>query len=1036
MPVQAVFSNQLDALFDALCARLQAAPRDPFSQDTVIVPSSAVQRWLQQRLAQQRGIAANLDLRYLAPWLHGLLRDAGDPEPLGSAWVWRVYELLGHPKLLREHPRLSASLGEPEAPAREALRWERAQAAAALLERLGLERPDWLAAWRERRGVTGEPDEPWLAALWRAVGDDAGDLLARRLDRLAAPPPEGLRAAALARPVHLFALPRIAPLHWQALQRLGAHAELQLYQLNPCREYWFDLVSPRRLARLQAQGRDDAHEVGHPLLALNAQGLQQQLQQLADAGLHADDGDYREPSGDHLLARLQRSLLDLQPLAAAAPNPEDRSLSLHVCHSLTRELEVLHDRLLGLIAANPSLQLGDILVLCPDIDAAAPRIEAVFGSAPPPRFLPYAITGQTAPPLPAPLQRFLSRLALLDGPAPATLLAELLPADAGDAGDTLDALQAAGLRAGLDAAHAQQHGLSPAHTLDAALQRLLLAHCLPAQTLPPLGPWQAAPRTLPRAALAALQAFATGLRQAARATATPQVPARWTALLQQWAADWLSDGSQPSEPDADDDAGRALRDAIARLAEAWQRAGLTEALPLGRVRAALLEALHDPIRGGVPTGAVTFSSLASLRSLPARVVALIGLDDGAWPRAAAPQPFDLLAAHPRAGDRQPRQEQRQLLLEALLAARDVLHLSHSGRSLQDDSPRPPSVLLAELADFVGPALPRCEHPLQPFSPRAFDPATPPLQSFRAELLPPAQPGPAAPFLPGPLPRSGADAEPLSLRQLQAALRHLGRDWLQRRLGLKLPWDEAPWEPAEPFALDRLALSDWAERWAPRLTADTPDAEVLAWAATDPRWPPGALAEPALRAELPRLRAYAAAQAAWRAAPRLALPAPLALADGSALRFDGSELRELDGRPRLRIAKFHAQPGAADQLATWAAHLALQAALGPEAGAQLLHAEGLLQFQPVAEPLPLLQHLVALVQADTPPFLPVRTALAWVDDGPAKAASAWRNERFGGESQDAHWALLRRADPPNDDDALDRLAPLAEAVMGPMGEHRA
>jgi len=1024
MPVQAVFSNQLDALFDALCLRLQATPRDPFSRDTVIVPSSAVQRWLQQRLAQRQGIAANLDTPYLAPWLHGLLREPGDPEPLGSAWVWRVYQLLVHPKLLREHPRLAASLGDPAAPGREALRWERAQAAAALLERLGLERPDWLSAWRERRLVTGEPDEPWLAALWRAVGDEAGDLLARRLERL--------NARALDRAVHLFALPRIAPLHLQALQRLGQQgASLQLYQLNPCREYWFDLVSPRRLARLRAQGRDDAHEVGHPLLALNAQPLQQQLAQLADAGLHADDGDYREPPADHLLARVQRGLLDLQAEAPAPAEPGDRSLELHVCHSLTRELEVLHDRLLGLIAADPSLQLGDILVLCPDIDAAAPRIEAVFGSAPVSRLLPYAISGQTAPPLAAPLRRFLALLALLDGPAPATELAELLP---GDTVDALDALQAAGLRAGLDAAHAQQHGLSPAHTLDAALQRLLLAHCLPSQPLPPLGNWQAAPQALPRETLAALQAFASGLTQAARA-ALPQAPARWTALLQQWAAAWLPDGLTPSEPDADDDAGRRLRDAIARLSDAWQRAALTEPLPLARVRTALLDALHDPVRGGVPTGAITFSNLASLRSLPARVVALIGLDDGAWPRAATPQPFDLLAAHPRAGDRQPRPEQRQLVLEALLAARDVLHLSHSGRSLQDDSPRPPSVLLAELAAFLGPALIRVEHPLQPFSPRAFDPAKPALQSFRAELLPPAQPGPAAPFLPGPLPPLADPPGVITLSQLQATLRHLGRDWLQRRLGLKLPWDEVPWEPAEPFALDRFALSDWAERWAPRLTPATSDTELLTWAATDPRWPPGALAEPALRAELPRLRAYAAAQAGWRAAALLPLPAPLELG-GTLLAFDGSELRALDGRPTLRLARFQAKPGAADQLATWAAHLSLQAALGPEAGAQLQHADGLLQFQPVAEPLPLLQQLVVLAQADAPAFLPVRTALALAEEGPGKAAGAWRNERFGGESQDLHWALLGRGEEADDGEVLDALAPLAEQLLRPIAEHRA
>lgn len=1030
MPLQTVFSNQPEALFERLLAALQAAPAGPFERDTVIVPSAAVQRWLQQRLADRWGIAANLDMPFLAPWLHAQLRQETDPEPLGAtAWPWRVYELLGDARWLRAHPRLARSLGEPEAPGAEALRWERASGIALQLERLGLERPDWLAAWRAQRLIGNHPDEAWQAALWRAVGDEAGDLLARALPRLA-----GARAE---RPVHLFAPARLAPLHLQALQLWGG--DLRLYQLNPCRAYWFDLVSPRRLARLQAAGRADAHEVGHSLLASNAQAWQQQLTQLAEAGHLADEGDYREPAGDSLLARLQRSLLNLEDLE---PGPADRSLELHVCHSLTRELEVLHDRLLGLVAADPTLQLSDILVLCPDLDAAAPRIEAVFGSAPPARFLPYAISGRSAPPLAPPLRRFLALLALLDGPAPAPELAALLPEA------SLDALQAAGLRAGLDAAHAQRQGLSAAHTLDAALQRLLLAHCLPQHTaFPPLGPWQAAPQALPAALLASLQGLASSLAEAAARAAAPLPPEAWTALLLQWAEAWLPEAAERDSETAE--AGRLLREAIARLGEAWQQAGLRSALPLARVRAALLEALHDPVRGGVPGGAISFSSLASLRGIPARVIALIGLDDGAWPRAAAPEPCDLLAAQPRAGDRQPRAEQRQLFLEALLSAREVLHLSHAGRSPLDDSPRPPSVLVAELMDFLGEAAVRVEQPLQPFSPRAFDPADPLRQSFRAELLPPAPAAPALhlegeddedeaqdsetqpPFLAQPLPTQPAPAE-TSLAALQAALRHPGRAWLQARLDLRLPWDEPPWDAAEPFALERRALSDWVERLLPRLGAEPTEEQLLAWAAADPQWPAGALAGPALRAELPRLRAYAAARAAWQAAPRHEALPPLQL-PGLRLQLQGLDLRWLDGRPQAQIAAYR-RSGAADQLAAWAAHLALQAALGAQAGCRLLHAEGCLRFRAVAEPQALLTELAQLVLADAgaPPLLPPRTALALVEENESKAASAWRNERFGGESADAHWALLRRG---QSDDALAAIAPLAEAVFGPLLEHR-
>jgi exodeoxyribonuclease V gamma subunit len=1043
MTLQASFSNRLEALFDALCERLDAAPRDPFTRDTLIVPSAAVQRWLLLRLAERRGIAANLDMVFLAPWLHGLLREEQDPEPLGAAWPWRVYELLGHPKLLREQPRLAHSLGEPGAPGFEALRWERALAVAGQLERLGLERPDWLAAWRERRFVTDEPDEAWLAALWRALADEAGDLLARRLERIGERP--------LERAVHLFAPPRIAPLHWQALQRLDG--ELCLYQLNPCREYWFDLVSPRRLARLRERGLADAHEVGHPLLALNAQGIQQQLLQLAEAGHHGDEGDYREPAGDSLLARVQRGLLDLD---GAAPEPAaagDRSLELHRCHSLSRELEVLHDRLLGLVAFDPRLQLSDIHVLCPDLERAAPLIEAVFGSMPAERALPFAISGQAEPPLPAPLRRVLVVLELIDSPATqaqlAGLLALLQPDEAVDA--LLAALQAAGHHAGLDAGHASRHGLSQAHTLDAAVQRLLLAYCLPepATLLTPLGPWRAAPQTLSQELLATLQALSQGLSEAAAASAAPQPPIFWAGWLRGQAERWL-----PPSPDQDSEvaeSGAQLRDAITRLEQAWLRAGLRSPLPLGRVRAALLDALHDPVRGGVAGGAISFSNLASLAPLPARVIAVIGLDDKAWPRPATPDPTDLLAKQPRPGDRRPRAEQRELLLQALLNASDVLHLSYSGRSQRDGSALPPSVMLAELLEWLGEAGRGIvvEQPLQPFSPLAFDAGRPRQHSFRTELLPPAagtaaldlpadededeeqdaQPEP--PFLPSsPLPPL-PPPESCTLEELQRALEHPARAWLRRRLGLNLPWDEEPWLDAEPFGLDPRRLRDWVDEFGEQLPVDP-----AAWARSDPRWPLAALGEAQLQAEAQPLRRYAERLARWRAAPlRAPSTGELVLQlQGSALslRLDGLALRDFEGRPSLLRPRYD-KPRPADWLAVWLRQLVLNALLGPEARAIGLQRGGdSLGFRSPEQPLQLLQGLAELAFADPPPLLPLRTAWELLENGETAARKRWIGDRFAGERADAHWQLLLRG---RAVDPLEGLEPLAQQLLGPLLDHR-
>jgi exodeoxyribonuclease V gamma subunit len=145
---------------------------------------------------------------------------------------------------------------------------------------------------------------------------------------------------------------------------------------------------------------------------------------------------------------------------------------------------------------------------------------------------------------------------------------------------------------------------------------------------------------------------------------------------------------------------RAVRRAIADLQDHMARGGLTEPVPLGVIQSALGELLDDPARGGVPSGRVTFASISSLRNLPYRIVCAVGLDDGKFPTAARALEFDLMALAPQRGDRQRRTDERNLFLDSLLAARERLYMSYTGRSVRDNSPKPPSVLVAELLDYA------------------------------------------------------------------------------------------------------------------------------------------------------------------------------------------------------------------------------------------------------------------------------------------------------------------------------------------------
>src|SRR5687768_1115055 len=121
-----------------------------------------------------------------------------------------------------------------------------------------------------------------------------------------------------------------------------------------------------------------------------------------------------------------------------------------------------------------------------------------------------------------------------------------------------------------------------------------------------------------------------------------------------------------------------------------------------------------------------------MRSVPHRVVCLLGLDDGVFPRKTDVDDDDLVAADARVGDRDPRSEDRQLLLDALLAAQSNLIITYSGRDERTNAERPPAVPVGELLDVVdrtvqlpgdSTVLARTRivvhHPLQPFDARNF-----------------------------------------------------------------------------------------------------------------------------------------------------------------------------------------------------------------------------------------------------------------------------------------------------------------------------
>ncbi|NWK78224.1 exodeoxyribonuclease V subunit gamma [Aquitalea sp. LB_tupeE] len=926
-------SNRLEQLGQLYAAMLQAQPlSDPFAAETVIVQSRGMGRWMTLDLAQQCGIAANTDFVLPAAFAWRLMQKAIPGLPRKSSFSpevlsWRLMALL--PTL---HGEVFAPL-QRYAAGGEAAAFELAGKVADIFDQYLVFRPDWIRAWEAGERLDLGDDEAWQAALWQQLAaQDPGRHRVRMLDEFFA----ALRPEHLPERITLFGIASLAPMYLALIKRLSELTDVCLFTLNPCEAYWGDIVDNRRKLKLREKGDLFATE-GHPLLAsLGKQGRDFFELIAADAELDARPL-FAQPIGDSLLARLQRDILQLQMpgedgqwLAA-----DDGSVELHATHGPMRELEVLKDRLLAMLAEDPSLSSADIAVLTPDINSYAPYIDAVFGKRDDAPSLPYAIADRQVEreePLLAAIGTLLQLLdsrftadqvlALLDSPA----LLQRFGLQAEDLPFIQDWVRQSGIRWGRDAAHKAALGLpaDPLFTWRWGLDRLLLGSILPpamagddsglfADLLPQGGAGGQLAEVLARFA----NCYAV-LDELAGSWATPANAADWAVRLLE-GIDRLF---------AVDDEGEAalgvVRDALQELVDDAAMAGFTQAFSLPVLRDWLQRKLTMASPLGFLSGGVTFCAMVPMRSIPFKVLCLIGMNDGAYPRDERPVSFDLVARHPRRGDRSRRFDDRYLFLEAILSARQRLYLSYVGLSARNNEPLPPSALIAELLDCfkamcgeTAAAKLLVRHPLQPFSPRCYDGQAVQLASFdpsyaAALAAPPAQPQPFACVLP-PL----QSAAVVHVNDFIRFWKNPPRAWLAERLSIRLQGQEEELPVREPFSVDRDASRTMRTQLVQRMLAGKAVAPVRQRLVGAGLLPPAQLGQAWLNSET-----ASAARLAHRLPAVLTEatlpPLPISLTlHGTTLAGELGGLRP-EGQIRLVIGKMNA----AERLEWWLTHLLL------------------------------------------------------------------------------------------------------------------
>lgn len=801
------YANQLEKQKDILAFLFESLPNDdPFQQDCILVQSPGMAQWLQMELAKKNGIAANLTFPMPATFIWQLykanLSNVGESNPFDKdSMMWRLMALI--PTFLSQDDFAPLRHYLASSPHSEQYKlYQLSSKIADLFDQYLVYRPDWIFAWEagDDEKISAQINAQqaklnetlleqiqgntrWQGQLWRAlvanVKADVGEQATHRANLhqqfLALLQDENAPKNLPSR-VFIFGIPALPSAYLATLQAMSSQVDVHLFFNNPCQEYWGDLRD-LRMEYLRSRTRRDyaKQDENQPLfssvqlerlendqfdLTYQDENLQQGNPLLAAWGKMGRDflytlvqdeerietypiNAYQDIENDTLLGQLQSQILHFEN-APLNWEKNDRSLTLHACHSAMREVEVLHDYLLDLFNQDPTLTPKDVVVMVADINQYTPYIQAIFGQkngdAP---LIPFSISDNKLSESDVLVASYLSllhlkestfsaedMLALLDVPA----VRERFDIPLADLPLVRSWVADAGIRFGLGK---QENGIN-FNSWQAGLERMMLGYAMREEH----GIWQESlgldsSYGLKGELAGKLSQFFTALSDWHNKLQQAHSMNEWKVILLELLDHFFVENADTL------DTRTYLQEQINILAENLDALHFSEALQADVIADVLtLKVEETPNSVKFLAGKVNFCTLLPMRSVPFKAVCLLGMNDADYPRSSTPNSFDLMQYHHQKGDRVRRDDDRYLFLEALLAARDYCYISYVGRSITDNQSKEPSVLVSQLLDYINQGqenkLQVIEHAMTAFSPANFQNQENFTRSFATKWLPMAQ----------------------------------------------------------------------------------------------------------------------------------------------------------------------------------------------------------------------------------------------------------------------------------------------------------
>jgi exodeoxyribonuclease V gamma subunit len=723
-------SNKTEILLDQMAAILRKPLSNPLAPETIVVQSKGMERWLSLKLAEHLGCCANIQF----PFPNGFVRTIFDhllpevdqtftPENPSAfdvdVMTWKLMKII--PNFLDHEAFAPIKKYLTEDAIKNLKQLQICSRIADTFDQYVIYRPEMIHDWEKGK------DNHWQAILWRALCENVTDFHDASLGKMAIEKIYHQNSQSFTERLFVFGISALPRFHTQLLISFSHICDVHFFLLNPSQEYWGEIKSKREMSRIRFKESAESDEQlfleeGHPLLAsmgtLGKHFLNILFDYMDDAHIQMDVRDCFETiSQNTLLTTVQNQLLTLNvdKQLFSVDIPDDHSIVIHSCHSPMREVEVLYDQLLSMFETDPNLSPRDVLVMTPDIETYAPFIQAVFDNPEHQHAIPYSIADRNRRKESQIIDTFLmildlpgsrleagQMLSILECPAVSRRF-NILPEDLPTINHWVEQTR---IRWGESGEFRTQFGMAayPENTWQNALDRLLLGYAMPGESEHPFC------GILPFDAIEGQYAVLVGyfvhwastLFKKVRILDTKKSLNDWITILNSI----LDDCFLPD--DHEDIQMTTIRDVLHRihlidlqLDQATKTNETSTEISFAAIKWFLTHTLEKPRSHlGFLSGHVTCCAMLPMRAIPFKVICMIGLNDTDYPRKDSSPNFNLIAQHPKQGDRSIRNDDRYIFLEAILSARKSLYISYVGHHITDNAIRPPSVLISDLLDYL------------------------------------------------------------------------------------------------------------------------------------------------------------------------------------------------------------------------------------------------------------------------------------------------------------------------------------------------